>query len=474
MNITEKDYVKIIPSKRQLKHQKMEFYAFFHFSMNTYTNREWGDGKEDTEIFYPEQLDARQWIRAIKGAGMKGAILTCKHHDGFCLWPSRFTSHSISASPYHGGKADIVKEVSDACKAEGVKFGIYLSPWDRNQMSYGEGKAYNDYFVNQLKELLTDYGEIFTVWLDGACGEGISGKKQGYDWERYYEVIRRLQPGACIAVCGPDIRWCGNEAGEVRPSEWSVVAKKLAAAERIQAASQQKDSTHFRKRSFKSSDLDLGSRKALEGEQELIWYPAEVNTSIRPGWFYHKEEDTKVKSLQELLNIYYGSVGGNSTFLLNIPPTPQGLIHENDLCRLRELGNAIQEAFSLNIAETARMSADKDDGKHIVEYLRKDEDRTFYKTKDGDRSACITVNFDREMNVRFIVLKENIRLSQRIEKFNIQIRRNNQYETVYEGTVVGYKKIVLLNNNEVIKCKELRVCITESRVSPTLSFLGIY
>jgi len=474
MNLTEKDYVKIVPSKRQLKHQKMEFYAFFHFSMNTYSDREWGTGKEDPQIFCPESLDARQWVRQIAKTGMKGAILTCKHHDGFCLWPSRYTDHCISASPYLGGKGDIVKEVEKACRAEGIEFGIYLSPWDMNHISYGEGKAYDDYFVNQLKELLTGYGAIFTVWLDGACGEGVNGKKQIYDWERYYQVVRQLQPEACIAVCGPDVRWCGNEAGEVRPSEWSVVPKALADPERIQAESQQEDNVQFREKLLKSTDLDLGSREALRGECELIWYPAEVNTSIRPSWFYHQEEDTQVKPLEELLDIYYGSVGGNSTFLLNIPPMPTGLIHENDILRLKELRTVIRESFSVNLARNAHFCADKDDGEHFAKYLKVDEDEKYFKTVDGEKSACITVSFDEEQCVRFVVLKENIRLSQRIEQFNLKVRRGNQYETVYEGTVVGYQKIVRFDKSEGIKLRELKVCITKSRVSPTLSFLGIY
>jgi len=474
MNLTEKDFVKIVPSKRQLEHQKLEFYAFFHFSVNTFTGREWGDGKEDPAIFCPDRLDTRQWISAITDAGMKGAILTCKHHDGFCLWPSRHTGHSVTASPYRDGQADIVKDVSDACREEGIKFGIYLSPWDRNHSSYGEGKAYDDYFVKQLRELLTSYGEIFTVWLDGACGEGVNGKKQIYDWERYYQVIRELQPQACISVCGPDIRWCGNEAGQVRPSEWSVVPEKLTRAERVQAASQQEDTIQFRERTLKTSDLDLGSREALKEESRLTWFPAEVNTSIRPGWFYHKEEDGQVKSLKELLNIYYGSVGGNSTFLLNIPPTPAGIIHENDLCRLKELGAEISQSFSVNMAKKARICADKDDGEHIAKFLKDEDDDTYYKTADGDRKACITAGFDKETKVRFIVLKENIRLSQRIEKFNIKLKRDGHYETIYEGTVVGYKKIIPVNCGDGISCEALRVCIKESRISPTLSFLGIY
>ena len=256
--------VKVVPSKRQVAQQQMEFYSFVHFTVNTYTGREWGDGTEPEEIFNPEKLDAMQWVKAIKSAGMKGMILTCKHHDGFCLWPSAYTGHTIAQSPYKEGKGDIVREVSDACRAEGIRFGIYLSPWDRNNKTYGYGKAYDDYFVNQLTELLTGYGEICSVWFDGACGEGENGKKQVYDWARYYEVIRTLQPDACIHVCGPDVRWCGNEAGDTRPSEWSVVPRRASETEKIAQESQQAEDTSFRERKIKATDQDLGSREVLE------------------------------------------------------------------------------------------------------------------------------------------------------------------------------------------------------------------
>jgi len=278
--------------------QKTEFYAFFHFTVNTFTGKEWGYGTESPEIFNPVQMDANQWIQAIKDAGMKGAILTCKHHDGFCLWPSKYTKHSVKYSPYRNGKGDIVKEVAEACRKAGLKFGIYLSPWDRNQETYGQGKAYDDYFVAQLTELLTGYGDIFNVWFDGACGEGSNGKKQVYDWQRYYDTIRKYMPEACIAISGPDVRGCGNEAGDTRTSEWSVIPADLSVAERVAALSQHADDPSFRQRVISSMEQDLGSRERLAEEQNLIWYPAEVDVSIRPGWFYHPEEDDQVRSLE--------------------------------------------------------------------------------------------------------------------------------------------------------------------------------
>lgn len=310
----------VVPSERQIRFQQTEFYAFVHFTVNTFTNQEWGSGTESPDIFYPVKLDAEQWVKAIKSAGMKGLILTCKHHDGFCLWHSRLSEHTVEYSPF---RRDIVREVSDACRKYGIKFGVYLSPWDRNSPLYGSGKAYDDYFIGQLTELLTNYGEIFSVWFDGACGEGPNGKKQYYDWDRYYKTIRKLQPFACINVCGPDIRWCGNEAGHTRKAEWSVVPARTRDTEKIAENSQQEYNEEFRQRKISAWDADLGSREILENEKDLVWYPAEVNTSIRPGWFWHESENDKVRSLNELINIYYNSIGANATFLLNIPPTKE-------------------------------------------------------------------------------------------------------------------------------------------------------
>ncbi len=470
MRQRDQEYIKISPSTRQLAHQRLEFYAFFHFTVNTFTGREWGDGTENPGIFKPEHMDAGQWTKAIKAAGMRGAILTCKHHDGFCLWPSKYTDHTIKSSPYKDGNGDIVKEVSKALQKEGLEFGIYLSPWDRNQKTYGYGKAYDDYFVNQLEELLTGYGRIFTVWLDGACGEGSNGKKQVYDWKRYYDTIRKLQPEACIAVCGPDVRWCGNEAGDTRPSEWSVVPKRLSEAETIQKASQQSDDTEFREKKINSSDLDLGSRKILMNESELIWYPAEVNTSIRPGWFYHREEDEKVKSLEELVSVYEKSVGGNATFLLNIPPTPAGLLHEKDIKRLQELGDYLRATYQTNLAETAVIEASDEEKNHPVSSL-KIPDETYYKPGDGQYTAEITVTWEKKRRFSRIVLMEQIRLGQRIEEFSLLIKEENEYRTIYEGTTVGYKKIARFGE---ISTEVLKIRITDSRVCPAILFLGVY
>lgn len=463
--------VQIVPSRRQLEYQQLEFYSFIHFTVNTFTGREWGDGTESPQIFNPTKLDVGQWVSAVKSAGMTGLILTCKHHDGFCLWPSIYTEHTIARSPYKNGKGDIVKEVSDACKAAGIKFGVYLSPWDRNNEAYGYGKPYNDYFVNQLTELLTNYGEVFSVWFDGACGEGSNGKKQVYDWERYYEVIRELQPEACINVCGPDIRWCGNEAGDTRPAEWSVVPRRTSETERIASQSQKDDSNAFRQRKISASDRDLGSREILKDEPELIWYPAEVNTSIRPGWFYHEEEDGRVRSAEELISIYYNSVGGNATFLLNIPPNKEGLFHENDLKVLQEIGEYLRQAFGKNLLEGAELNASRSKHGYGIENVRTDDYESFYKTEDGITDTFIELTWKEEQEIRHIVLKENIMCSQRIESFTIDAVLGEEYQTLYNGTVVGYKRIVPIDN---IRTDKIRIHIKDARVSPTLSFIGVY
>lgn len=461
MNLDEK-LTKIIPSERQIKFQQLEFYAFIHFTVNTFTDKEWGDGTESPEIFNPSRLDAEQWVKAVKSAGMRGLILTCKHHDGFCLWDCKHTKHTVMNSPY--GK-DIVKEVSEACRKHGIKFGVYLSPWDRNCRLYGQGKTYDDYFVNQLTELLTGYGDVFSVWFDGACGEGPNGKKQYYDWERYYSVIRELQPDACISVCGPDVRWCGNEAGHTRKAEWSVVPMRAKDSEIISEKSQHEDNEKFRQRRVDARDEDLGSRKMLADEQELIWYPAEVNTSIRPGWFWHESENDKVRPLEELIDIYIKSVGGNATFLLNIPPTNEGLIHENDIRRLNEIGEFLNKAFADNIAPTADITAD---GEGIENVLSDSYDK--YYMPDNSETE-ITFKFDKPEKLGYLVIKENICMSQRVENFTVSVSENGSFRKVYDGTVIGYKRIVPLNDI-VTDC--IKITITDSRLSPIISFIGIY
>lgn len=444
----------VLPSERQLRQQEMEFYGFIHFSINTFTGREWGDGTEDPALFAPKNLDCRQWAKAMGAAGMKGIILTCKHHDGFCLWPTRTTKHSVASSPFRDGKGDVVREMAQACRGEGLAFGIYLSPWDRNAPCYGEGKAYDDFFIAQLTELLTGYGEIFCVWLDGACGEGKNGRKQNYDWERYYGTIRRLQPDACISVCGPDIRWCGNEAGRARPAEWSVVPARLKDAEKVMDDSQKEDSPAFRERPIRSSDQDLGSRARLAGEKKLIWYPAEVDVSIRPGWFYHPEEDGRVKSLEQLIRIYETSAGGNAMLLLNVPPGPSGRIESADENRLKELGSWIKTQYA--------------PGNDLAPLAKRKQQAKIWE--DGEEGICkVSLRWEEPAEISRVVLQEDLRFGQRVERFALS---DENGVCLYAGETIGHKKIAILPKGTEIRA--LTAEIQESRGAPRLRFLGVY
>ncbi len=459
----------VTPSPRQLAWQRLEFTAFIHFTVNTFTDREWGDGTESPAIFNPTRFDARQWAQVCKDAGMKGLILTAKHHDGFCLWPSQYTEHSVKNSPFRDGKGDVVAETAAACREYGLKFGIYLSPWDRHEATYGS-EQYNVHFKNQLRELLSNYGDIYCVWFDGACGEGPNGKRQVYDWDGYYEVIRELQPGAVISVCGPDVRWCGNEAGHTRPSEWSVVPAYLRDQEKIIEKSQHEDDAEFSHR-VTTQDQDLGSRERLCAASELVWYPAEVDTSIRPGWFYHAEQDSQVKSLEQLLEIYYGSVG-NAVLLLNLPPTPEGLIHGTDAARMRELGETLRETFRENLAAGAAISATESlDVGHGPDQLLDGSESTYWTPNPGTEKAMVELTLPEPKSFNLLMLQEHIACGQRIESFKLQIWSGLQWETIAESTVVGYKRLLRF---DTVTADRVRVAITSSRVCPTLANIGMY
>ena len=470
MNLLVKRLTQVVPSARQLKWHELEFYAFIHFGINTFYNTEWGSGQEDPAEFNPTELDTDQWIKSLKAAGIKAAILTCKHHDGFCLWPSKYTDYSVKNSPYKNGKGDIVREMAESCKKYGIEFGVYLSPWDRHDASYGDSPKYNDYFIKQLTELLTEYGELFSVWFDGACGEGQNGKRQEYDWDRYYNLIRKLQPEAVIAICGPDVRWCGNEAGDCRSSEWNVVPRRLALPEGIAEASQKEDDASFREKTLSWQDEDLGSREMLKDEKDLVWYPAEVDTSIRPGWFYHEEEDDQVKSLEHLIDVYYNSVGGNATLLLNIPPDKRGLIHENDVERLRQIGEYLNKTFSNCITPKAKIKTSSEGKAFAVDHV-KTEDETFYKALDMQEQVTLTFEFEEIHSINHVVLRENLAYSQRIEEFEIIVQTNSGDEKIYHGTTVGSRKICKFETTET---KRVILNILASRMSPTLRFVGIY
>lgn len=463
------ELVKIVPSPRQIAWQQTEYYGFIHFGINTMTNLEWGFGDEPLDLFNPKQLDGDRWVRQLKEAQMQGVILTSKHHDGFCLWPTATTDYSVKHTPWKNGTGDLVKEVAEACHKYGLKFGVYLSPWDRHEPSYGSGRAYDDLYVAQLTELLTNYGEIFSIWLDGANGEGPNGKKQTYDWERYYEVMRRLQPDAAISVCGPDVRWCGNEAGQTRPQEWSVVPIELQNLEKIAEHSQQIDDGAF-SRKLTSGDEDLGSREVLQNYQgELVWFPAEVNTSIRPGWFYHPEEDNQVRDVAELYAIYLKTVGGNSTFLLNLPPNKEGLIHENDLAVLKELGQKIIQVKDQTLIANAKLHVSSARRAITLSDLLAD-DRPFWQSQPEDQAPFIEISWDEEQRIQRVSLKEAIQESQRVEAFTIYYEAEDELKVAERGTMIGYQKIVEF---PAIETKRIRIVFEQFRAAPTITQINI-
>ena len=465
---TEDDLVRtaanVVPSKAQLRWQQLELTAFFHFGINTFTDKEWGAGNEDPKLFNPEGLDAKQWVKVCKDAGIKQVILTAKHHDGFCLWPSKYTEHSVKNSPWKNGKGDVMKELSEACKASGMGFGVYLSPWDRNAPSYGT-EAYNDYFINQLTELLTNYGKVDEVWFDGANGEGPNGKKQVYDFQRWYKLIRKLQPQAIIAIMGPDVRWVGNEAGKGREQEWSVIPVTEMNTDSIAFHSQQKDAVFKPKTGMKGDDL--GSREKIKSATKLVWYPAETDVSIRPGWFYHENQNNKVKSVQTLMNIYFTSVGRNSQLLLNIPPDKNGLISEADAKRLLEWRSVRDSIFNVDYAKGAviqslgKKSSLLTDGNLFTDFTLR---------PDGNEYV-IEAELKNNYTFNLLQLQENITKGQRVESFVFEVWNNNQWQKITEGTTIGYKRIVLFN---AVTAKKLRVRILSSRLQPNLAEMGLF
>lgn len=414
-----KEAAAVKPHKRQLDWYDTEFYAFIHFGVNTFTDREWGDGQEDEAVFDPAGLDCDQWVEAVKSAGMKGMILTAKHHDGFCLWPSAYTEHSVKNSPL---KRDVVREAADACRRGGIRFGFYLSPWDRNSRLYGT-EAYNDYFCNQLTELLTQYGEIFCVWFDNACGEGQNGKKQRYDFPRYFELIRKYQPNAVIFNdYGPDVRWCGNEAGTARHAEWAVVPGELCFYSPVQTGpgplAAEGDLSFLY-----NTCQNLGTLDNILYSKGLTFAPAEIDMSIRPGWFWHEKEEPH--SVKRLFQTYLTSVGGNCCFNLNLPPDKRGLIDGRDVARLKEL----------------RALLDREFGKALAAGVEKLEG--FPLTQPG-----YAVTFEKPCSgFKYVVLREDIAKGQRVESFQIIVESpDGSRFPFYQGTTVGNRRICQLQD----------------------------
>ena len=430
---------RLVPTPQQYAWQQMELTAFLHFGINTFTGREWGDGKEDPALFNPSELDAGQWVKSLKNAGFKMVILTAKHHDGFCLWPTATTKHSIASSPWKNGQGDVVKELRKACDKYDMKFGVYLSPWDRNAECYGDSPRYNEFFVRQLTELLTNYGEVHEVWFDGANGEGPNGKKQIYDWDAFYKTIQRLQPKAVMAIMGDDVRWVGNEKGIGRETEWTATVLTPGIYTRSQE-------NNKRLGVFGKAE-DLGSRKILEKATELFWYPSEVDVSIRPGWFYHAEEDGKVKSLKHLSDIYFQSVGYNSVLLLNIPPDRRGLIHEADIKRLKEFADYRQQTFADNRVKNGRK---------------------YWSTTSGGE-AVYALKSKSEINL--VMLQEDITKGQRVEAFTVEALMDNGWKEVGKGTTIGYKRMLRF---PAVNANKLRVRIDECRLTAYVSQVAAY
>ncbi|WP_324677346.1 alpha-L-fucosidase [Hymenobacter sp. GOD-10R] len=454
----------VTPSPRQLRWQQLELTGFIHFGMNTFTNKEWGDGTENPQLFNPTALDAKQWVRACKEGGIKQVIITAKHHDGFCLWPSKYTEHSVKNSPWKKGKGDVVREVADACHAYGLGFGVYLSPWDRNSKFFGDSAKYNNYFVNQLTELLSNYGRVDEVWFDGANGEGPTGKKQVYDFNRWYALIRKLQPTAAIAVMGPDVRWVGTESGYGRETEWSVVPMEAQRQDNV-AANSQKEAAFAPKNMMED---DLGSRAKIKNAQSLVWYPAEIDVSIRPGWFHHPAEDTKVKTPAQLLDIYNSSVGRNGVLLLNIPPDKRGLINQNDIASLKAWKAAIAKTYSKNLLRSAQVSGTN---AGQVKAMLDDKYTTYWTTTGTDTTATINFTLPSPQDFDVLQLQENIAVGQRIENFVLEYKSGEDWRTVAAGTTVGFKRILKF---EPLQAQYLRLRITSSRLNPTLSSIGLY
>lgn len=430
---------RLVPTPQQLEWQRMELTAFLHFGVNTFTGREWGDGTEDPAIFNPTSLDCEQWVRTLKESGFKMAIITAKHHDGFCLWPTKTTRHSVASSSWKGGKGDVVRELRDACKKYGIKFGVYLSPWDRNASCYGDSPAYNQFFIEQLTELLTNYGEVHEVWFDGANGEGPNGKKQIYDWDAILKTIRRLQPKAVTAIMGDDVRWVGNERGIGRETEWSATA--------LTPGIYPRSGEQNKKLGIYGKAKDLGGRDIVARATEFFWYPSEVDVSIRPGWFYHADQDKQVKSLNHLTDIYFKSVGYNSVLLLNIPPDLRGLINENDVQRLKEFSSYLKKTFARN-------------------YVLKGNEAWH-----GTSGTVRQYDIQKDALVNAFMIQEDISKGQRVESFLVEAYKDGSWIHMAEGTTVGYKRLVRFSDT---RPERIRVTIRSARGVANVAAVGLF
>ncbi len=418
------------PTAAQLAWQRDELAMFLHFGVNTFTDREWGDGKEDPAIFAPRNLDARQWARAARAGGFRALILTAKHHDGFCLWPTRTTKHSVASSPWRAGDGDVVREFVHACRAEGLRPGLYLSPWDRNNPTYGDSPRYNDLYCDQLTELLTGYGALAEVWFDGANGEGPNGKKQVHDWPRVWALVRRLQPEAVMfSDAGPDVRWCGNEKGIAGDPNWSTVDPAIVT---VPGAS------------------GPGVITALQHGDPAgtVWRPAEADTSIRPGWFYHLAEDARVRTADQLLDLYLTSVGRNAKLLLNVPPTREGLLHDVDVTRLAEFHTRRQSLFPTELTRQKRISWQTAAASHAGEI-------------DLGRTAKASV----------VRLEEDISHGQAVARYSVFGSDGSDWQLLSSGTTIGYAKI---DRFPATTIRRVRLVIDEAVAPPAGLAVKVY
>jgi len=451
------------PSPRQLRWHEMEFYGFIHFTINTFTDREWGYGDEDPALFNPSEFDAEQIVRTAKDGGMKGLILTAKHHDGFCLWPSKYTEHSVKHSPWKNGSGNMVKEISDACRKYGLRFGVYLSPWDRNHKDYGRAE-YVTYFRRQLRELLTGYGPIFEVFFDGANGgDGFYGgaretrridRETYYDWPTTWELVRELQPNACLfSDAGPDVRWVGNERGIAGETCWATLNR-----------------TDFVPGRADQARLNRGDRPGN------YWVPAECDVSIRPGWFYHAQEDEKVRTPQNLLDIFYASVGRGASLLLNLPPDRRGRIHENDVKSLREFRRILDGTFANDLAQGAKVSAGNvrgggSDGRFLPRNVIDDRRETYWATDDGVRTPELVLDLKRNVSFNVVRLRECLPLGQRVDAFGIDIWRDGSWIEIASGTSIGNCRLL---RRQPVTTSKVRLRITQAPVCPAISEFALF
>jgi alpha-L-fucosidase len=426
-----------IPSPSQLAWQRDELALFLHFGVNTFTDREWGDGKEDPAIFNPTSLDARAWARAAKAAGAKAMILTAKHHDGFCLWPTKTSTHSVAKSPWRGGRGDVVREFVDACRGEGLKPGLYLSPWDRHEPLYGDSPKYNDFYCDQLTELLTKYGPIQEVWFDGAPGAsdpqgvGRNGQRQQYDWPRIWKLVRKLQPKAVMfSDAGPDVRWIGNENGSAGDPCWATVDPAVVPVPGMGGAAV--------------------TRMLQNGDPNgTTWRPGESDVSIRPGWFYHPRDDNRVKTVDQLVNLYFTSVGRNSKLLLNVPPTPEGRLHDTDVARLAGMRERLNAMFARDAA--AKRSA------------------SWRVT--GTSSATLEIDLGEPATVTIADLREDITLGQRVAQYTLEGRTNDTWRQLSRGRTIGCRKLDRFAPQTV---RYVRLALTETIEAPRRVTLRLY